>query len=75
MTLIKDMISSFKIQLFKAPFLVYLIAIDYSEVIYDRKENINPFWNIRAYYLELSELIFQKVAIEISVFVIFSQDI
>ena len=75
MTLIKDMISSFKIQLFKAPFLVYLIAIDYSEVIYDTKENINPFWNIRAYYLELSELIFQKVAIEISVFVIFSQDI
>ena len=53
MTLIKDMISSFKIQLLKAPFLVYLIAIDYSEVIYDTKENINPFWNIRAYTLEL----------------------
>ena len=72
MTLIKDMISSLKIKLFKASFLVYLIAIDYSEVIYDTKENINPFWNIRAYTLELSELIFQKVAIEISVFVIFS---
>ena len=72
MTLIKDMISSLKIKLFKASFLVYLIAIDYSEVIYDTKENINPFWNIRAHTLELSELIFQKVAIEISVFVIFS---
>ena len=35
MTLIKDMISSLKIKLFKASFLVYLIAIDYSEVIYD----------------------------------------
>ena len=72
MTLIKDMISSLKIKLFKASFLVYLIAIDYSEVIYDTKEHINPFWNIRAHTLELSELIFQKVAIEISVFVIFS---
>ena len=43
MTLIKDMISSLKIKLFKASFLVYLIAVDYSEVIYDTKENINPF--------------------------------
>ena len=43
MTLIKDMISSLKIKLFKASFLVYLIAIDYSEVIYDTKEHINPF--------------------------------
>ena len=43
MTLIKDMISSLKTQLLKASFLVNLIVIDYSEVIYDTKENINPF--------------------------------
>ena len=62
MALIKDMISSLKIQLLKVPFLVHLITTDYSEVIYDGKENINPFWEIRAYTLVLSELIFQKVA-------------
>ena len=53
MALIKDMISRLKIQLLKAPFLVRLIAIDYSEVIYDAKENINPFWEIGAYTLVL----------------------
>ena len=37
MALIKDMISSPKIQLLKAPFLVRLIATDHSEVIYDAK--------------------------------------
>ena len=42
-SLIKDMISSLKLQLLKAPFLVHLIATDYSEVIYDAKANINPF--------------------------------
>ena len=68
MALIEDMISSLKIQLLKAPFLVHLIATDYSEVIYDAKANINPFWEIRAYTLVLSELIFQKVATEIEVF-------
>ena len=67
--LIKDMISSPKIQLLKAPFLVRLIATDHSEVIYDPTQNINPFWEIRAYILVLSELIFQKVATEIDVFV------
>ena len=72
MALIKDMISSPKIQLLKAPFLVLLIATDHSEVIYDAKQNINPFWEIRAYALVLSELIFQKVATEIDVFVNFS---
>ena len=75
MALIKDMISSLKIQLLKAPFLVHLIATNYSEVIYDAKENINPFWETRAYTLVLSELIFQKVATEITVFVNFSKDI
>ena len=49
MALIKDMISSPKIQHLKAPFLVHLIATDHSEVIYDAKQNINPFWEIRAY--------------------------
>ena len=53
MALIKDMISSPKIQLLKAPFLVLLIATDHSEVIYDAKQNINPFWEIRAYTLVL----------------------
>ena len=72
MALIKDMISSPKIQLLKAPFLVLLIATDHSEVICDAKQNINPFWEIRAYTLVLSELIFQKVATEIDVFVNFS---
>ena len=71
-SLIKDTISSPKIQLLKAPFLVYLIATDHSEVIYDAKQNINPFWGIRAYILVLSELIFQKVATEIDAFVNFS---
>ena len=46
MALVKDMISSQKIQLLKASFLVHLIATDYSEVIYDEEENINPFWEI-----------------------------
>ena len=46
MAFIKDMISSPKIQLLKAPFLVRLIATDHSEVIYDAKQNINPFWEI-----------------------------
>ena len=72
MALIKDMISSPKIQLLKAPFLVFLIATDHSEVSYDAKQNINPFWEIRAYTLVLSELIFQEVATEIDVFVNFS---
>ena len=72
MALIKEMISSPKIELLKAPFLVHLIATDHSEVIYDAKQNINPFWEIRAYTLLLSELIFQKVATEIDVFVNFS---
>ena len=71
MALIKDMISCLKIQPLKAPFLVHLIATDYSEMIYDAKENINPFWEIRAYTLVLSELIFQKVATEITFFVNF----
>ena len=53
MALIKDMISRLKVQLPKAPFLVHLIATDYSEVIDDGKENINPFWEIRAYTLVL----------------------
>ena len=48
MALMKDMIFSLKIQLLKAPFLVHLIATDYSEVIHDAKENINPFWEILA---------------------------
>ena len=61
MALIKDMISSPKIQLLKAPFIVHLIATDHSEGIYDATENINPFWEIQAYTLVLSELIFQKV--------------
>ena len=72
MSLVKDTISNPKIQLLKAPFLVHLIATDHSEVIYDTKQNINPFWEIRAYTLVLSELIFQKVATEIDVFVNFS---
>ena len=55
MALIKDMISSLKSQLLKAPFLVHLIATDYSEVISDAKENINHFWEIRAYTLVLLE--------------------
>ena len=49
MAVIKDMISSPKIQLVKAPFLVHFIATDHSEVIYDAKQNINPFLQIRAY--------------------------
>ena len=53
MALIKDMTSSLTFQLLKAPFLVHLIATDYSEVIYDAKENINPFWEIRAFTLLL----------------------
>ena len=68
MALIKDMISSPKIQLLKALFLVHLIATDHSEVIYDAKQNINPFWEIRACTLVLSELIFQRVATEIHLF-------
>ena len=72
MSLIKDTISSQKIQLLKAPFLDHLIATDHSEVIYDAKQNINPFWEIRAYTIVVSELIFQKVATEIDVFVNFS---
>ena len=51
MALIKDMISSLRIQLLKAQFLVHLIATNYSGVIYDAKENINAFWEIRAYTL------------------------
>ena len=47
------MVSSPKIQFLKAPFLVHLIATDHSEVIYDAKQNINPFWEIRAYTLVL----------------------
>ena len=43
MALIKDMISSLKIEFLKAPFLVHLIATDYSAVIYDAKERINSF--------------------------------
>ena len=66
------MVSSPKIQLLKAPFLVNLIATDHSEVIYDAKQNMNPFWEIPAYTLVLSELTFQKVATEIDVFVNFS---
>ena len=66
------MISSPKMQLLKAPFLVRLIATDHSEVIYDAKQNINPLWEIRPYTFMLSELIFQKVATEIDVFVTFS---
>ena len=54
MAFIKDMISSPKIQLLKAPFLVRLIATDHSKVIYDAKQNINPFWEIRAYTLMLN---------------------
>ena len=46
MALIKDIISSPKIQLFKVPFLVHLIATDHSEMIYDAKQNIDPFWEI-----------------------------
>ena len=72
MALIKDMISSSKIQLLKAPFLVHLIATDHSEVIYDAKQNINPFWEIRAYTLVLSEVNFQKVATKVDVFVNFA---
>ena len=72
MTVIKDMISSQKIQLLKAPFLVHFISADHSEVIYDAKQNINPFLQIQGYTLVLSELIFQKVATEIDVFVTFS---
>ena len=53
MALINDTISSPKIQLLKAPFLVHLIAMDHSEVIYDAKQNTNPFWEIRAYTLVL----------------------
>ena len=53
MALIKNMISSPKIQLLKAPFLVHLIATYHSEVIYDAKQNINPFLQIRAYTLVL----------------------
>ena len=75
MAVIKDMISSQKIQLLKAPFLVHFISTDHSEVIYDAKQNINPFLQIQGYTLVLSELIFQKVATEIDVFVTFSQDI
>ena len=71
MALIKNMISSPKIQLLKAPFLVHLIATDHSEVIYDAKQNINPFLEIRAYTLVLSELIFQKVATEFDVLLTF----
>ena len=67
MALIMDMISSPKIHFLKAPFVVHLIATDHSVVIYDAKQNINPFWKIRAYTLVLSELIFQKVATEIDV--------
>ena len=48
---IKGMISSPKLQLLRAKFVVHLIATDHSEVIYDAKENINPFWEIRAYTL------------------------
>ena len=65
MAVIKDMISSQKIQLLKAPFLVHFISTDHSEVIYDAKQNINPFLQIQGYTLVLSELIFQKVATEI----------
>ena len=68
MALIKDMISSPKIQLLKALFLVHLIATNHSEVIYDAKQNINPFSEIRAYTLVLSERIFQRVATEIDLF-------
>ena len=72
MAVIKDMISSQKMQLLKAPFLVHFISTDHSEVIYDAKQNINPFLQIQGYTLVLSELIFQKVATEIDVFVTFS---
>ena len=41
-------------------------------MIYDAKQNINPFLQIQGYTLVLSELIFQKVATEIDVFVTFS---
>ena len=71
MALIKNMISSSKIQLLKAPFLVHLIATDHSEVIYNAKQNINLFLEIRAYTLVSSELIFQKVATEIDVLLTF----
>ena len=53
MALIKDIISSPKIQLLKALFPVHLIATDHSEVIYDAKQNINPFCEICAYTLVL----------------------
>ena len=49
MALIKDMISSLKIQLLKVPFLVHLISKDCSKVIYNAEGNINPFEEIRAY--------------------------
>ena len=53
MAVIKDMISSQKIQLLKAPFLVHFISTDHSEVIYDAKQNINPFLQIQGYTLVL----------------------
>ena len=60
MAVIKDMISSQKIQLLKAPFLVHFISTDHSEVIYDAKQNINPFLQIQGYTLVLSELISRR---------------
>ena len=53
MAVIKDMISSQKIQLLKAPFLVHFISTDHSEVIYDAKQNINLFLQIQGYTLVL----------------------
>ena len=53
MAVITDMISSQKIQLLKAPFLVHFISTDHSEVIYDAKQNINPFLQIQGYTLVL----------------------
>ena len=53
MAVIKDMISSQKIQLLKAPFLVHFISTDHSEVIYDAKQNNNPFLQIQGYTLVL----------------------
>ena len=57
MALIKDMISCLKKQLLKAPFLVHLIATDYSEVIYVAKEYINLSGKFESIYtLVLSEI-------------------
>ena len=57
MALIKDMISCLKKQLLKTPFLVHLIATDYSEVIYVAKEYINLSGKFESIYtLVLSEL-------------------